>query len=62
MTAKMYLVENYVLRYDHDDQRPCVILTVREQGEEKHVSIYPPWEGLKGEDVYISLDIDLQIL
>ena len=50
MTAKMYVVENYVLRYEHENQRPCVILTVREQGEEKHVSIYPPWEAV----VYIA--------
>jgi hypothetical protein len=46
MPGKMFTVENYILRYDHDNQKPIIVLMFRDEGGESHVTLHPPWEGV----------------
>jgi hypothetical protein len=46
----VHLVENYVLRYDLDNNRPWVIVHYKEGGNWKNVNWFPP----KDDAVYLS--------
>ena len=46
----IYTVENYVLRYDLDQERPWFIFHYRENGNWHNVNWYPPKENA----VYLS--------
>ena len=46
----VYMVENYVLRYDLDQQRPWFIFHYKVEGNWKNVNWFPPAENA----VYLS--------
>lgn len=45
MAYKVFMVENYVLRYDQKNDRPWIIFHYREDGRVRGVNWFPPKEN-----------------
>ncbi len=45
MAYKVYMVENYVLRYDRKNERPWVIFHYKVDGSWRNVNWFPPAEN-----------------
>jgi hypothetical protein len=45
MVYKVYMIENYVLRYDRKKERPGIIFHYKLDGQWKNVNWYPPAEN-----------------
>ena len=45
MAYKVYMIENYVLRYDRKNERPWIIFHYKINGETRNVNWFPPAEN-----------------
>lgn len=45
MSAKMFMVENYILRYDKKNERPWIIFHYKSDGVWRNVNWFPPAEN-----------------
>ncbi len=50
MASNIFMVENYILRYDKKNERPWIIFHYKESGTWRNVSWFPP----AGNAVYIA--------
>ena len=45
MTFRIFMIDDYVLRYDYERQRPWIIINYTTDGKKNTVNLYPPPEN-----------------